>query len=112
MQNDTPHPARRGGGHPHPRQGADFHAYHDPNSAARLSTTVAHALADVMGIDVTSTEHSLFERVDVDALDRLFSPHRDGRRRASGHVAFDVSGFQVTVYSSGHIVVTPPGPPR
>ena len=108
MQNHTRHTAPKKAGYRQSPRTNDFHAFHDPDSAARLSTTVAHALADVMGTDVTSTEFSLYDCVDPDALDQLFSPLVDGRPRSSGHVAFNVLGYRVTVYSSGHIVLTPP----
>lgn len=112
MQNHTPHPPTPDAGQRWDSRTNDVYAYHDPDSAARLSTTVAHALADVMAADVTSTEFSLYDCVDPDALDQVFAPRADGRRRAPGHVAFNVLGYRVTVYSSGHIVITPPDPPR
>lgn len=87
---------------------ANCYAYHDHNGSARLSTTVAHALADAMGVDVTQTEFSLYDAFDPDALDRIFAPLADGTERATGHVAFCVMGYQVTVYHNGHIVITPP----
>lgn len=86
----------------------NYYAFHDPHSSARLSTTVAHALADAMGVDVTDTEFSLYDAVDPDALDHIFAPLQDGTLRDSGHVAFQLLGYQVTVYTSGHIVITPP----
>lgn len=85
----------------------EYHATHDPDGAAQLSTTVVHALADVMDVSVTDTGFALFDSIDPDALDRIFSGTSAGRRR-SGHVAFAVDGYRVTVYSSGQIVITPP----
>lgn len=112
MQTDPPNPSPRAAGSRQPPQTTDFYAYHDPNSTANLSTTVAHALSDVMGVNVTSTEFSLYDSIDPDALDQIFSPLGDGTPRPIGHVAFTVEGYRVTVYSSGHIVITPPGPVR
>jgi hypothetical protein len=89
----------------------DYHVYHDPESSARLSTTVVHALADVMGVDVTDTGFALYDSVDPDALDQIFSPRGDESPRAPGHVAFTVEGYRVTVYSTGEIVITPPAGP-
>jgi len=82
-----------------------YRVHHDPDGSAKLSTTVIHALADAMGIDVTDTGFSLYDTIDPDALDRLFSGDDFA---APGHVAFTVEGYRVTVYSDGHIVVTPP----
>lgn len=94
-------------------QQQDYHVYHDPESSARVSTTVVHALADAMGVDVTDTGFSLYDSVDPDALDTIFAQTSTGKPRPPGHVAFSVEGYRVTVYSTGHIVITPPvGPPR
>lgn len=111
MDKDRPHPPARGAVSRGVPRRDTLHVYHEPDSVAKLSTTVAHALADVMGEDVTQTEFTLFECIEPDALDALFSPLEDGSERCSGHVAFNVRGYQVTVYSSGHIVITPPDPP-
>jgi hypothetical protein len=112
MENDHTHPPAAGTVPSGTARRDTLHRYHEPDSVAKLSTTVAHALANVMGEDVTQTEFTLFECIDPDALDAIFSPLRDGRERCSGHVAFNVRGYQVTVYSSGHIVITPPAPRR
>jgi len=88
----------------------EYHAYHDPSGTAKLSTTVIHALADAMGEDVTDAGFVLHDSVDPDALDRLFSNVDPETERAPGHVAFTIDGYQVTVYSTGEIVITPPAP--
>lgn len=89
----------------HPRT---HYGHHDVDGSARLSTTVVHELAHVMDVDVTDTGFTLSESVDPDALDRLFKPRPDGTPRPPGHIAFQVRGYRVTVYSSGDIVITPP----
>ena len=85
-----------------------YHVYHDPDSPAQLSTTVAHALANAMADDVTDTEFRLYDCIDPDALDNIFAPTADGASRAFGHVAFKIKGYQVTVYDQGQIVITTP----
>jgi hypothetical protein len=89
----------------------EYYAYHDATGPAKLSTTLAHALADVMGSDVTEAGAAISNCVSPDALDRLFSRSDDGRAATRDHVAFSTAGYRVTVYSSGHIVITPPGNP-
>jgi hypothetical protein len=84
----------------------DYYAFHDWDGAARLSTTVVHALADVMGRDATDAGFVLSNSVDPTALDRIFERPRDGS--PTGHVAFTVEGHRVTVYCDGRIVITPP----
>jgi len=80
---------------------------HDPDGTSKLSTTVIHALADVMDSDVSATGFTLYDSVDPDALDRIFAPG-DDTQRESGHVAFTVQRYRVTVYGDGRIVITPP----
>ncbi len=79
---------------------------HDPEEGSRLSTTLAHALADTMGVDVTEAERALAERIDPRSLDLLFR----GDEEPAGHVALGVRGYRTTVYSDGRIVIDPPAP--
>ncbi len=85
-----------------------YYVYHDPDSHATLASTVAHALADVAGVEVTDGEFSLYDSVDPDALERLFADRQDGTARSGGHVAFSALGHDVVVYSSGDCVIYPP----
>ncbi len=81
---------------------------HEFGGSARLTTTLAHALADVAGVDVTDAEFTLSDYVDPEALDRLFKPRADDTPRLGGHLSFTAWGCQVTVYSDGRITVVPP----
>jgi hypothetical protein len=81
---------------------------HDFGGSAELTTTLAHAIADVTGIDVTDTEFTLTDHVDPEALDQLFRPKPDGTHRMNGHVSFSIWGYQVTVHSTGQITIVPP----
>jgi len=91
----------------------DYHVYHDPSGTAKISTTITHTLADVMGIDVTDARVALYDSVDPESLDRIFTRVADSRSRPPAHVAFTVDGCQVTVYSTGEIILTPPpSPPK
>ena len=94
------------GRHPPGSPPENYYTHHDWDGAAMLSTTVVHALADVMGRDATDAGFVLSDSVDPDALDRIFEQTADGA--LSGHVAFTVEGYRVTVYSDGEIVITPP----
>jgi len=86
---------------------------HDFDGPAALTTTLAHALSDVSGVDVTDTGFTLYDYIDPDALDRLFKPADDGSQRVNGMLTFTVWGHQVTVYSDGQIAIVPPQqPPR
>lgn len=87
-----------------------YRTYHDPAGSATFSTTVVHALADCMGVDVTASRISLYDAVDPDALDRLFRPQHDGTPRTGGTLSFTVDEYYVTVYADGEIVIEPPTP--
>ena len=108
MHNVRNHPG------PAPRpQRNEYHVQHDPDGVADLTTTVVHALSDVMGRDVTDAGFVLYDCIDPDALDRIFDPLADDESGPAAHLAFVVEGYQVTVYSTGQIVITPPsGSPR
>ena len=108
MSSNVPHAAPKAWHEPRPPQPNTYHAHHDPDGPAKLSTTVVHALADVMGVDTTDTGFSLYDSLDPDALDRLFSSTDDEPSRPPAHLAFSVEGYRVTVYSDGHLVITPP----
>jgi hypothetical protein len=86
----------------------DYRTDHDRDGSAKLTTTLVHALADVMGRDVTEAGSLLYESVDPEAVNSIFSTTDDGTERDPGHIAFAVDGYRVTVYSDGDIVITPP----
>ncbi len=71
----------------------------------RLSIAVIEAVAEFEGISPTDVRPVLYELVDPDALDALFGPTRCGTPRAEGHVAFDYSEHDVTVYSDGRVEI-------
>ena len=85
-----------------------YRAEHDFDGSASLTTTVVHALADCMNVDVTDGSLSLYDSVDPDALDALFRPRYDGNSRSGGTVAFSVADHRVTVRSDGEILIEPP----
>jgi len=97
----------------HHSNGQYYHTHHDFDGSAHISTTIVHALADVAGADVTETEFALNDYVDSRALDRLFASKGDGMPRQGGTLTLTVSGYQVTIYGTGQIVIQPPrGQPR
>ncbi|MDG5776593.1 HalOD1 output domain-containing protein [Haloarculaceae archaeon H-GB2-1] len=85
-----------------------YHTYHDFGGSAHISTTIIHALADIAGVDVTETEFTLNDYVDPSALDRLFSAKDDGTPRIGGTLSLVISGYHVTVYADGQIIIQPP----
>ncbi len=85
-----------------------YHARHDPDGSAKLSTTVVHALAESTGVDVTDSTSTLYDSVDPDALDALFSSRHDGTPRTGGTLSFVVYDHRVIVHGDGRIIIEPP----
>ncbi len=81
--------------------------HHDDDGSATITTTVVHALASIADTDVSQGEFSLYDSVDPDALERLFSPKADGSERSGGHVAFSALEHEVYVYANGDVIVYP-----
>lgn len=82
--------------------------HHDPDGTATITTTIVHALASIADTDVSQGEFSLYDSVDPDALDRIFSKKADGSERTGGHVAFTALEHEVYVYANGDVIIYPP----
>ncbi|WP_207589510.1 HalOD1 output domain-containing protein [Halomontanus rarus] len=81
---------------------------YDADGSATLPTRIVHALAAVADIDVSQGEFSLYDSIDPDALERIFSPKADGSKRSGGHVAFTALEHEVYVYADGTVFIYPP----
>ncbi|USZ68892.1 hypothetical protein NGM10_03940 [Halorussus salilacus] len=75
------------------------------NEDEPLSTAVIDAVAAAADVEPAELGTSLYDQIDPDALDNLFSNRHNGMPRGSGHVVFRVLDYEVTVYSDGHVVV-------
>lgn len=75
-----------------------YRASFDPDGPATVSDAVIEAIADVAGVDPTSTVIPLSESVDPDALDGLFTDSE-----GDAQVAFRVCGLRVLVRSDGRV---------
>lgn len=87
-------------------QSGAYHLRYDWRDSEPLSTLIVTALADITGDSPTDLE-PLYDRIDPDALDRLFSPNPDGSLGAAGPVTFTFHGHEVTVERHGHVVIRP-----
>jgi hypothetical protein len=87
--------------------GADhgFPQSHSRCGNESLSASVIRAVADAADLEPAELGTPLYDQIDPDALDSLFSDRHDGTPRASGHVSFTLLEYDVTVYSDGHVVV-------
>ncbi|WP_265112327.1 HalOD1 output domain-containing protein [Halosolutus halophilus] len=86
--------------------------HHDSDGSATITATIVHALASIAETDVSQGEFSLYDSVDPDALDRIFSKKADGTERSGGHVAFTALEHEVFVYANGDVIIYPPSQTR
>ncbi|WP_247001624.1 HalOD1 output domain-containing protein [Halosolutus gelatinilyticus] len=90
-------------------QANDRYVFHyDNDGSATITATIVHALASIVDTDVSQGEFSLYDSVDPDALERIFSKKMDGSERTGGHVAFTALDHEVYVYANGDVIIYPP----
>ena len=70
-----------------------------------ISTTVAMAVAEFKGIEPTEMETPLYDVIDVEALDALFSRSSDDTPSIGGYISFVVDGCEVFVDGGGDVTV-------
>ncbi|RQG90515.1 HalOD1 output domain-containing protein [Natrarchaeobius chitinivorans] len=79
------------------------------DSTHPISFDVIAAIADRENVDPTDIEppeyEALYEAVNPEALDSLFSPRADGSTRTRGRVEFPFCGYRVVVTSEGDVEV-------
>lgn len=83
-----------------------YHVEYDWRDAMPLSMIVVMIVADLEGVAPTDLD-PLYDYLDPELLDRLFSPQEDGRL-ATGEVSFTYHDYEITVFRHGHIGITPP----
>jgi len=64
-----------------------------------LSVSVVEALAEAKGVSPVDIREPMYDVVDPDALDQLFT------RSDGGHVVFELADHEITVHASGEILV-------
>lgn len=80
-------------------------SWEQPSEREQPSVAVVTALADAEDVDPAELE-PLYDRIDLDALDRLFAPRDDGTPRDAGRVRFRTHGYEVVVTASGRVDLT------
>ncbi len=78
----------------------------EPGDHDRISTAVVEALANANDVDPLELD-PLYEAVDPDALDSLFSTTDGSSRTHHGKVQFTTNGYEVEVTSTGRVHLTP-----
>ncbi|WP_458210846.1 HalOD1 output domain-containing protein [Haladaptatus sp. NG-SE-30] len=70
------------------------------------SIQIINAVSDATDCPVEELD-PLYDAIDPDALDRLYSPTYHGDVRSGGEVTFLYAGYQVVVDGSGTVELTP-----
>ncbi|SEV95583.1 HalOD1 output domain-containing protein [Natrinema salifodinae] len=82
----------------------------DVTGGQSVSFDVIAAVAEREGVDPTELEppeyQALYDVVNPEALDALFSNRVNGRQRPTGHVEFPFCGYHVVVTSDGDVEVS------
>ena len=71
---------------------------HPPQSAESLSTRVLVTVAEHEGVPPTGLSSPLYDAIDPDALDLLFTA-------SAGHLRFPYCGHLITVYADGRVEI-------
>ena len=83
-------------------------AYRVESNDWDVSTTIVKAVAEVTDCELLAGEPVLYDVIDPDALERLFSDRRGGAGLTNGMVVFELRGCRVEVYADGDPVVYEP----
>lgn len=89
-----------------PATGA-YRVRHDFDGEGRLSLTIVVALERVADDDPDREPGSLFEAVEPDGLDMLFTSGEPFPLRNRGELRFPVGDYEVTVHAHGRIEIRP-----
>jgi len=81
-----------------------YYAHHDTDGARTVSGTVIRAVAEIAGVDPTTTKIPLEDRVDPEALDELFAGSA-----GEASVRFELCGLAVVVRSDGTVRISNDG---
>jgi hypothetical protein len=80
-----------------------YRTHYDPRDDTELGTSILLALDAGTEYDVEQSNSAVFEYIDLEALDALFSPEPGTQRR--GRVTFPVDQYEVTVTAAGEITI-------
>ena len=75
---------------------------HDWSAEESIVSTIVNAIAELTG---RAPVEPLHDRIDADALEALFQPIEEDRRRDEGYVTFPFDGYDVTVDANGLILI-------
>lgn len=76
-------------------------------TAERVSEKVLATVAARKNTEQRELQPPLYEVIDPDALDSLFTPRADGSVRTRGEVRFTYSGYEIRIASNGDVRAIP-----
>ena len=76
-------------------------------TAESVSGKVLNTVAARKDTEPTALQPPLYEVVDPDALDNLFTPRADGSVRMRGEVRFAYCGYEIRISSNGDVRAVP-----
>lgn len=82
---------------------------HNWESESGVTTTLIDALEEVLGQKALLELPPLYDHVDPDALDRLFSQVKSSDR-TRGVLYFDFAEYEVAIHATGDVVIYADGP--
>lgn len=71
----------------------------------QMSEAVINAVACAEGVDPLSIHTPLYEAIDPDALDELFSRRRDDDEASTFQIRFTFHGYEINVRDDGKLVL-------
>lgn len=82
-------------------------AYRIKGDGDDISTRVIRGVESIVGVDEDKTAW-LYNSIDPDALDAIFSQKHDGTPREDGKVVFTARNCEISIRSNGEITVYVP----
>lgn len=80
-----------------------YRASPDQEGETKLSREILRALDAVPGYDVEDSEMVVYDYIDLDAVDELFSPVDGTPRR--GEISFPIEQYEISVTAAGEVTV-------
>lgn len=84
-----------------------YHLEFDRGNHQQASIAVIEVLSVALDTDPLALD-PLHTQIDLDSVDRLFSPRKSSTAPQEGHLVVWIAGCEVTVFGHGEVVVAEP----
>ena len=81
-----------------------FRSSPDPKAEAELSTRILMALDSISEYDIENGGSVVYDYIDLDALDELFTPTDETGR--NGKVTFCIDQYEITATADGAVTIS------